>query len=303
MRVYVLDPFFSAGPDLVAQYAETVYWDDPRVANWHQDADGIMVRMSRITCEDISKSRKLKVISKQGVGLDNIDVAAAEARGIVVRNTPGINSEAVAEMSVALGLAVCRRLVEFDRGIRSGEPVQRTKLLGIELWGKTVGVVGMGNIGYRTARKWYRAFETSVIAYDPYASANIWPDIPHQRAASLDELLPQVDLLTLHVPLTSETKHLIGYRELALMKSTAIVVNVSRGGIVHEVALYDALKAGRLFGAGIDVFETEPPTSSNPLATLPTVVVTPHAAGGTRENQERSSLLVARQLLDVLNIG
>jgi D-3-phosphoglycerate dehydrogenase len=300
MKIYVLDRFHEPGVELAAQHHEVIRWDDPRVADWHDDADGVMVRISPIRAEDFARARRLKAIVKQGVGVDNIDLAAARRHGVVVSNTPGVNREAVAEMAMALALAVARRLGESDRRVRSGETLERANVLGLELWEKTVGIIGMGNIGTRAALKWCGAFNARILAYDPYVPADRWADIPHERVASLEELLPQVDLLTPHVPLTEETRHMIGRRELALMKKTAIVVNVARGGIVDEAALYEALAAGRLFGAGIDVFESEPPTALNPLVGLPRVVSTPHAAGGTAETQTRSSLQVARQLLDIL---
>jgi D-3-phosphoglycerate dehydrogenase len=192
----------------------------------------------------------------------------------------------------------------MDRALRSGAKVDRNDYLGLETWGKTVGVVGMGNIGTLIARKYVGAFGAKILAYDPYVPAGRWSDLPHERVASLEDMLPRVDILTLHVPLTDETTHMIGKAQLALMKPTAIVVNPSRGGIVHEGALYDALKAGRLFGAGLDVWEeVEPPPSSHPLLSLPNVIATPHAAGGTRETQEKSSLRVGEQMWHVLNGG
>jgi D-3-phosphoglycerate dehydrogenase len=142
-----------------------------------------------------------------------------------------------------------------------------------------------------------------ILAYDPYAPDGCWPDIPHERVSSLDGLLPRADVVTVHTPLTPETKHLIGRHELALMKETAVLVNVSRGEIVDEEALYDALKSNRIFGAGLDVFKKEPPTTDNPLVGLSNIVVTPHAAGGTRETQEQSSLVTAQQLVHVLGGG
>ncbi|MCL5807155.1 MAG: hydroxyacid dehydrogenase [Deltaproteobacteria bacterium] len=303
MKIYILDQFVSSGVDFAAQHAEVVRWDDPRAKNWHEDADGLLVRTTPLTAEDFAKAKKLRVVAKQGVGVNLIDLAAAKAHGVIVCNTPGVNSEAVAEMGLALALAVTRRVAELDRRIRAGETVKRINFLGIELWEKTVGVIGMGNIGTRIARKYHGAFNMKVLAYDPYISDGRWSDIPHERVSSLDELLPRVDLLTIHVPLTAETRHLIGRRELALMKETAVLVNVSRGEIVDEEALYDALKAGRLFGAGLDVFKKEPPTTDNPLVGLPNVVATPHAAGGTRETQDKSSLVTAQQLIHVLGGG
>jgi len=300
MKIYVLDSFFPTGVEFAAQRAEIVRWDDPQVKNWHEDADGLMIRMTRIKADDLARAKKLRVISKQGVGIDNIDLAAASARGITVCRTPGVNKEAVAELALALALSVTRRVAEFDRQIRSGAVVERANFLGLESWQKTVGVIGMGNIGTLVARKWHAAFDARIIAYDPYVAADVWPDIPYRRAGSLAELLPQVDILTLHLPLTAESRGMIGAAALALMKPTAVVVNTSRGGIVDEHALYQAITAGQLFGAGLDVFDIEPPTADNPLLRLATVVATPHAGGGTYETQARSSLLVAEQLFEAL---
>jgi len=303
MKIYILDPFFSSGVEFARRHADVTLWDDPRAGNWHGDAEGLMVRMTPVGAEDFVRAKKLKVIAKQGVGVNTIDLAAARERGVVVCNTPGINSESVATMALSLGLAVSRRLAEFDRLIRSGAVVQRADYLGVELWEKTVGVIGMGNIGTRVARKYRAVFHVKLLAYDPYAAADAWQDIPHERCGTLDGLLPYVDLLTLHVPFTPATKQLIGGRELALMKKTAILVNTSRGGVVDETALYESLKAGELFGAGLDVFEQEPPTKDNPLVMLPNVISTPHAGGGTWENQSNSSLATAQQLVSVLQGG
>jgi len=300
MKIYVLDSFFPTGVEFAAQRAELVLWDDPRVKNWHEDADAVMVRMTPIRADDLARAKKLRVIAKQGVGVDTIDLAAARARGITVCRTPGVNKEAVAELALALALCVTRRVAEFDRNIRSGGVVERSDFLGLESWQKTVGIVGMGNIGTLVARKWHAAFDARIVAYDPYVPADVWPDIPHRRASSLAELLPQVDILTLHLPLTDESRGMIDAAALSFMKPSAVVMNTSRGGIVDERALYDAIVAGRLFGAGLDVFEREPPTADHPLMRLPTVVATPHAGGGTYETQERSSLLVAQQLFEAL---
>lgn len=298
MKIYVLDAFHPAGVDYAAQHFEVVRWDDPRVKSWVEDADGVMVRGTRIRAEDLARAKKLKIIGKQGVGYDGIDVEAAKKHGIPVCRTPGVNSEAVAEMAMTLALSVARRTAEMDRMIRAGAKVERSKLLGVEMWQKSVGVVGMGNIGTRSARKWRGAFDAKIIGYDPYVEP--WKDFSHKKVSKLDELLKEADLVTLHVPLTKETKHLIGKEQLALMKKDAILVNTSRGGVVDEAALYDALKSGHLFGAGLDVWETEPPPKDHPLLDLPNVVATPHAAGGTHDTQVRSSMQVAQQVVAVL---
>jgi D-3-phosphoglycerate dehydrogenase / 2-oxoglutarate reductase len=303
MKIYVLDAFHPAGVAYAAERAEVIRWDDPRVKNWHEDADGLMVRVKPVRAEDFARAKKLRVISKQGVGLDNIDLAAAKTRGVMICRTPGVNKEAVAEMALTLALSVARRVTEFDRRVRAGGKIERADFLGHESWQKTVGIVGMGNIGTLVARKWRGAFDARIIGYDPYVPADRWSDLPHQRAASLEEMLPQVDILSLHLPLTAESRNIIDAARLALMKPSAVVVNTSRGGIVSEAALYQAISSGKLFGAGFDVFEVEPPTSDYPLMTLPTFVGTPHAAAGTIETQIRSSMLVASQLFEALAGG
>jgi D-3-phosphoglycerate dehydrogenase len=217
-----------------------------------------------------------------------------------VLTTPGVNSEAVAEMAFALALTVARRTARFERMLRAGDEIVRPRHLGVQLQGKTVGVVGMGNIGSAVARKWLGAFDARLVAFDPHAPADRWPDLPHRRVASLAELLASSDVVTLHLPLTERSRGMIGSAELALMKRDAILINVSRGGIIDERALFDAMSAGHLFGAGLDVFEVEPPPADHPLLQLENLVATPHAAGGTHETQERSALQVARQVIEVL---
>jgi D-3-phosphoglycerate dehydrogenase len=299
--IFVIDPYHPAGIELAAREAEVVLWGDPRAGRWREEAEGLMVRLTPLRAADFAASRRLRVVVKQGVGVETIDLEAARAQGVVVCNTPGVNSEAVAEMALSLALTVGRRVAEMDRAVRApGPPVRREDFLGLESWAKTVGVVGMGNIGARIARKWRGAFDATILAYDPYVPADRWSDLPHERMSSLEAMLPRCDLLTLHLPLTAESRSMIGARELGLMKPTAILVNTARGGIVDEAALYAALAARRLFGAGIDVFEREPPGAADSLTGLPNVVCTPHAAGGSLETQEKSSLAVARQLLDVL---
>jgi D-3-phosphoglycerate dehydrogenase / 2-oxoglutarate reductase len=300
MKIYILDAFHEAGIALARQHAEVVCWPDPAIRNWPEEADGVMVRMTPITADQIARAKHVKVVCKQGVGIDTIALEAAKLHGIPVCRTPGVNSEAVAEMGFALALSVTRRVTRFDRMLRAGDEIVRPRNLGIEMYGKTVGIVGMGNIGTRTARKWIGAFDARVLAFDPHAKADAWKDIPHRRVGSLHEMLPQVDLLTLHLPLTNESRYLIGSKELSMMKPDAVLINVSRGGIVDEKALFESLSKGHLFGAGLDVFEVEPPPADHPLLSLPNVVATPHAAGGTHDTQERSSLQVAQQVLDVL---
>lgn len=304
-RIYVLDAFHPSGPEWLEGKVELIPFGDPRAKNWHEDADGVMVRMYPLTEDDFARAGRLKAVVKQGVGVNTIDLDAARRHGITVANTPGINSEAVSEMALALALAVTRRVPQFDRMIRAGEPIERPKFLGFALQGKTVGVIGMGNIGVRAARKFQAAFDCRILAYDPYYAPrngkDPWAQVPHERMDDLDALCSQSDLLTVHVPLTDQTRDMISAKRLALMKPNGIVINVSRGGIVNEADLHDALASGHLFGAGIDVWtEREPPEQSHPLLGLPNVVATPHAGGGTVETQQQSSLKVAQELYSIL---
>ena len=296
MKIFILDPLHPAGVEYAARHFETVRWDDPRVKHWPDEADALMVRMTRVAAADIARAKRLRIISKQGVGYDTVDVAAAKKHGIVVCRTPGVNSDAVAEIALALGLCAARRVTELDRRIRAGDKFTRPDVLAIETLGKTVGVIGVGNIGSRVARKWTAAFDARVIGYDPYVTKLVC-----EKVEKLDDLLRAADLVTLHVPLNDETRHMIGAREIALMKKSAILVNTCRGGVVDEAALYAAMKSGHLFGAGLDVWEdVEPPSMHHPLLSLPNVIATPHVAGNTFETQERSALWVAQQAVDFL---
>jgi len=190
-KIYVLDAFHPAGPAWLAQRAELIPFHDPRTAHWHADADGIMVRMTPLTQADFAKAARLKAVVKQGVGIDTIALAAACARGIVVANTPGINSEAVAELALALALSVARRVAQLDRMVRAGATIERPKLLGIGLQGKTVGVIGMGNIGVRAAAKFQAAFDCGILTYDPFYAAtpgkDAWAAVAHERIHHLDD--------------------------------------------------------------------------------------------------------------------
>jgi len=295
MKIYILDPIHPAGVAYAAKHFDTVRWDDPRAKHWPDEADALMVRMTPVRAADIARAKKLRIISKQGVGYDTVDVEAAKKRGIVVCRTPGVNSDAVAEIALALGLTVARRVTELDRRIRAGEKIARPDFLAVEMLGKTVGVIGVGNIGSRVARKWAAAFDANVIGYDPYLEK-----MACKKVEKLEKLLNEADLVTLHVPLNDETRHMISTKEIALMKKNAILVNTCRGGVVDEAALYTAMKRGHLFGAGLDVWDVEPPPKGHPLLTLPNVVATPHVAGNTFETQERSALWVAQQAVDFL---
>jgi D-3-phosphoglycerate dehydrogenase len=303
--VYVLDPYH---PDAISvlrgqSHINVVLPPDPKIKDWHKDAVAVIVRSTtRLTASDFSSAPQLRLVVKQGVGVDNIDLTAASAHGVAVYNTPGLNSEAVAELALALPLTLARRVCEFDRRIRNGDLVKRSEMLGVSLFRKTVGVVGMGNIGFEVAKKWRGACESRIVAFDPVAKKDVWSDLEHERVATLEELLRAADVVTLHVPLLDSTRGMIGEKELEMMGETAILVNCARGGVVDEKALVKALHEEKIWGAVLDAVETEPPTLEvySELLKSEKVIVTPHIGAGTVDNQSRSGVAVVETLLSVL---
>lgn len=304
--VYILDPYHPDAINLLQNTpnVKTVLPTDPSKKSWHANADGIIIRSeTRITADDFAKAPKLKVVVKQGVGVDNIDIDSARAHGVAVHNTPALNSESVAELCMALTLSLSRRICEIDRAVRRGESVIRSQVLGMSMFRKTVGVIGMGNIGKVVAQKWIGAFDCRILGYDPVAPKDAWNDLKHERVENLDEMLKQADMVTLHVPLLPSTRGMIAKKELEMMKETSILVNCARGGVVDEAALLGTLKEKRIWGAVLDAAEVEPPTleAYPELLKLENVIVTPHIGASTVENQSRSGTVVVETLLKVLN--
>jgi len=256
-------------------------------------ADAVIVRSStQIDAEALAAAPRLKVVARAGVGLDNVDVPAATAKGVLVVNAPTSNIVSAAEHAVALLLAVARRVPQAAASLRGGE-WKRSRFTGVEITDKTVGVVGLGRIGVLFAQR-MSAFGTRLLAYDPYVPAARAAQIG-VRLVPLDELLRESDFISIHLPKTPETVGLIGERELALCKPDAIIVNAARGGLLDEHALAQALKEGRIGGAGLDVYATEPCTDS-PLFGYDTVVATPHLGASTAEAQDKAGLAVARSV-------
>jgi len=266
------------------------------------DYDAVVVRSAaKITGDMLASPGRLKAIARAGVGIDTIDVAAATRQGIVVMNTPGGNTISAAEHTIALLLSLARRVPAADAIMKAGG-WDRNKFVGTQITGKVLGVIGLGRIGREVARRAV-GLEMTVLAYDPFVTPAKAAEMGFTAVASIAAMLPQVDFLTIHVPLTDETKSLIGAAELALMKPTARVLNVSRGGIIDEAALADALTANRLAGAGIDVFSTEPTTAANPLLKAPNIVLTPHLGASTFEAQETVAIEAAQLIIDFLQNG
>lgn len=265
-------------------------------------ADAAIVRSQpKLTAEYFEDVGNLRAIARAGVGVDNIDVPAATRKGVVVMNTPGGNSVSAAEHTIALLLALSRRVPAADAVMKAGG-WDRNKFVGTEVAGKTLGVVGLGRIGREVARR-AKGLDMRVVALDPFVTPAKASELGYETAANLDELLPKVDYLTVHVPLGEGTKSLIGSRELGMMKKTARVLNVARGGIVDEHALAEALANGTIAGAGIDVFSVEPVAADNPLLKAPNVVLTPHLGASTLEAQENVALEAAQLIADFVLKG
>lgn len=263
----------------------------PPVENWHDVADAIVMRTGSLTRQDIEKAKKLKVVGKQGVGLDKVDLAAAEEHGIAVRNTPGVNATAVAELVIAHIFAVARQIVDIGLRQRSGELLQRHSCSGLQLSGKAVGVVGMGAIGKSVARMLHFGFGCEIHAYDPFVPDDAWSDVPHERVRDLEHMFPVVDVLTLHVPLLDSTRDLIRLPQLRAMRNSAILINHSRGGIVNEDDLVVALEEGQIWGVGMDalVHDPAPLDKYGKLWSFPSVVTTPHIGATTAQSQSESA--------------
>lgn len=280
---------------------------DPEIANWRFSATAILTREHPITAADISSAPRLRAIGKQGTGIDIIDAPACAARGIAILNTPGVNAGAVAELALALALAAARELRSVVVGQAAGSEVRKEYCeRGVTLAGKAVGVVGMGAVGTAVARMFVGAFGARVWACDPGAPAGAWAGVvEHVRVGTLEEMLPHVDVLTLHVPLTEETRGMVGMRELRLMRRGAILVNVSRGGIVDEEALRRALEEGLIWGAGLDCHEEEPPTLARYEALWATgkVISTPHIGATTAETQVRTAMTTIDNIHRYLSSG
>jgi len=256
--------------------------------------DAMIAGTNKITGAIIRASKRLRVIAKHGAGVDNIDVKTATNQGIVVISAPGANSDAVADLTFGLFLSLARSIPFADRVVKQrGWP----RIVGIDLSGKTLGIIGLGQIGKKVAKR-ALGFDMKVLAYDIFEDK----DFARQLGVtylSLDEVIAEADFLSIHIPMTPVTRQLIGRRELELMKKSAFLINISRGDIIDEEALYQALKEKRIQGAGLDVFKNEPPKGS-PLLMLDNVIVSPHVGGITFEALRQTGMMCARGIIDIL---
>lgn len=262
------------------------------------ESDALITRSgTAVTKELVSSGTRLRIVGRAGVGLDNVDVDACTARGILVINAPTANIMSATEHTMAMLLAFCRNIPEAHASVKRGEWV-RSKFMGIELNGKTLGIIGLGRIGTRvTARA--RAFGMRVIAYDPYIAESVFERVGAEKV-TLDELLAQADVITVHTPLTDETRGMLGANEIAKMRDGVIALNIARGGIWVETALADALNSGKAGGAAIDVYESEPPGKDHPLVAAKNIILSPHIGANTIEAQDRVAVQTAEMVVEAL---
>jgi D-3-phosphoglycerate dehydrogenase len=256
---------------------------------------------SKVTADVIDAAKQLKVIGRAGVGVDNVDVDAATRRGVIVMNTPSGNTVSTAEHAFSLLVSIARSIPQAHASVKEGK-WDRKSFEGVELQGKTIGIFGMGRIGTEIARRAI-AFGMRPVAYDPYLSPSRARSLQVELFEDLSDVLAQSDFLTMHMPLTPETKHLINAERIAKMKRGVRIVNCARGGLIDEQALYDALKSGQVAAAALDVYETEPPPVDYPLRSLPNIVFTPHLGASTAEAQESVGIEIAESIRSVLLEG
>ncbi|UTR11934.1 2-hydroxyacid dehydrogenase [Evansella sp. LMS18] len=293
-KIVYFDSVFDEFKDIFYRNApassEVVFWDelseDGREAVL-PEAEYLMVATKDIPESLLQRAENARFIQKTGIGVDNIDLGAADKLELPVSNTPGGNASGVAELSIMFILSLYRKLPLINQETKAGSwPMWKYRSQSFEMGGKTHGFIGFGNIGQETARR-SQAFGTNIVYYDVNRLASEAEEELGARYLELDQLLREADILSLHLPLIPATKGLISERELKLMKKSAVLINVSRGGVVHEGDLAEALKNGQIAGAGIDVWENEPPSPDNPLLKLENVIATPHIGAGTRDTLSR----------------
>lgn len=299
MKVLITEKIHESGINFLKENGvevELLYEEKRSIQDAIKEADGIIVRVAELNRELLKKGseNKLKVIAKHGIGVDNIDLEAARELGIRVVNVPEAVVDAVAEHTIGLILLLAKNYVKYDRAVRSGNWEIKYEIENIELKNKILGIIGFGRIGRRVAEL-AQAFGMQVLVYDPHVKI----ESPTIKQVKLDHLLQNSDFVSIHCPLTKETRHLLGKDELEKMKRTAYIVNTARGGIIDEESLCELIKAGRIAGAALDTIEEESPKQGNSILSCPNVILTAHTAGSTRKALERMSFLAAEQILQV----
>ncbi len=306
-KVLIADPISKRGVDALAEGSalEVVVktgLQESELLSMISEFSALIVRsQTKVTKNLLEAATRLKVVGRAGVGVDNVDVPAATMRGVVVMNTPGGNTISTAEHAFSLLVSIARSIPQAHASILAGK-WDRKNFEGVELYNKTIGILGMGRIGTEIARRCI-AFGMQVLAYDPYLSPNKARTLQVELFETLDDLLPRADFLTLHMPLTKETRHIIDVRRLQFMKKGARIINCARGGLIDEQALYHALQMGQIAAAALDVYEVEPPPPDYPLRGLPNVVFTPHLGASTAEAQESVGIEIAQAIRALLLDG
>lgn len=299
-RVLVAESIAAPAIQYLKQYCDVIIGRGAGfLAEDIKDCDAVIVRSAKVTEDIIANNSRLKVIAKHGMGLDNIDVKAASSHGVTVINAPFANLNSVAEHIVMLLLSLSKYTVLMDQFVRKGEFKQRDNFKMIELSGKTVGFIGMGKIPRKVAYK-IRNFDLNLIAYDPFIKESELADLS-VKCNDLNSVLEHSDFLIVHTPLTPQTRHLISISELKHMKKTAYLITACRGGVVNEQDLINALEENIIAGAGIDVFEPEPPLTNNPLLKMDNVILSPHNAALTATAFENMGMDCAQGIIDFLN--
>jgi D-3-phosphoglycerate dehydrogenase len=312
-KFLLVEHIHQAGEAMLARKAQLVFPQPQNVEGILAvigDCNAIVVRNTQITRQIMEAAPQLAVIGRHGVGYDTVDIGAATDLGIPVVYTPAANTESVAEIAVGFILCLCRKIVQAHGAMQSEEllsdtvtlPVMTRQrgLVNMDLWGKTLGVIGVGRIGSSVSRKVIAAFNMRVLGYDPYVDAEKLTGYGVQKVDRLEEMLPLCDFVTVHCSGGAETRHIINVSTLALMKPGAYLINTARGTIVDEAALVEALQNGRIAGAAIDVYDPEPPRPGNPLLHMENVIVTPHFCAMTEESLYNMATMVAQGVLDVL---
>src|SRR5277367_6286394 len=303
MNILIAEPMAAAGIELFqAQPGWNIIVSSPKEYAAHlREADALLVRSAvQVTAEVLAQAPRLRVIGRAGVGVDNVDLDAATAAGVLVMNTPGGNAISVAEHTLALMLSMARSVPQATTSTKAGK-WEKKKFLGNELRGKTLGVVGLGSIG-REVIKRAAAFEMRIVAHDPYVHSQTAKDVG-VALVDLPVLFAESDYITLHTALTPESVRLLSRDAFAKMKKGARIVNCARGELIDQEALREALLSGHLGGAALDVFESEPPAPNDPLLGIETLVATPHIGGSTEEAQETVGVRIAQQIVEYLQNG
>jgi D-3-phosphoglycerate dehydrogenase / 2-oxoglutarate reductase len=304
LKVLVKEKIGDSGVELLREHFDVEIgadWDDGELAERIGEYDGILIRSAtKLTADLIERGTRLRVIGRAGVGVDNVDVEAATKRGIVVANAPQSNVVTAAEHTMALLLALARNVPQAYASLTAGK-WERSKFSGVELYDKTLGILGFGRIGQLVAQR-ARGFGMRVLAFDPFVSAELYLEQRVEKADSPEDVYAQADFITIHLPKTAETEDFLNADAFAKMRDGVRILNVARGGLVDEAALKDALDSGKVAGAALDVFPSEPMTE-NPLFAYPSVIVTPHLGASTAEATDRAGYQSAEQVVAALTGG